>query len=270
MIGKKYSINDFYVAELHISYKLGNVLTHPADFKEYKEYYELLSKGAIRYDSSRIDWASRRNYNCCLAIFLKTSKGLLCIHNGKIYELKGVNYLKNPEPITKYLFAYDIDKFEQINIKTALSIFNKLFGSKKVPFFTSYDDTFKLEDFYVGTLNVFSQTSYIDNKSQSANVAERMMLSNRGYYNGFHGYDETYDKFKCLFLNQKEGLLNLGNNVVYGEGILTNNEYSYPYYGSKYYEFIHKLSDYLTTTEKEKYRVLTLEKAINVYNKKIK
>ena len=127
---RKYDIENFYVGELYLSHKIGN-LVYPDEHIEINKKAYILSNGAIDFQKDLfkkyIDYESKRHYDGVLTIFYKSSNKCMCLHDRKIYGEEELDFYENLVPLTELLPKFSYNTPQKISIIDALLMFDYLF-----------------------------------------------------------------------------------------------------------------------------------------------
>lgn len=236
---KLYQIENFYVGELYLYTAFGNLLTGNP-IVEGREKLESFSKtGAIdfqkNYVNKYIDLETKREYNGFLTIFYKQENKLICLHDGKTYDLVGSYIIDNLVPLNELLPKVDNINISKISMIKALQLFNTLFKSETQESWLYQGNEFATADYYVGDLSLKEQTPITPNDSRIKyiDLPQHIMLGRTSTEICSYGSDNYVNTvYRCLFLRDGVDLYNLHNHQFYNphedklDRIITFSDYN--------------------------------------------
>lgn len=278
---EKYDINNFYIGELYLSFHIGS-LFEDSDIRKQNEennkIFDMYKTEAInfqKYSIRRYDYDSMKKYESFLTIFYKIGDKYMCLHNGTLYEVNGVNFCNNLISLSELLpkLSYNIPK--EISINDAISMFDLLF--KKKNGIKLNNSKYDINDFYVGDLvlhdgylpNGDSHSKYqydsLLHKYMLFNSEARMfsMVGKKDASSNLH--DFSY--FKSLFLRSSNGIYSPYSNQFYNTGVLDKVHMADNGIYEDYYEWMEPFKYLLKENQISCPQSISIPKALKLYKK---
>lgn len=274
---EKYDINNFFVGELYLSYNVDGLLsvdTIGKHSKEFNKISDMYKTSAIKFQKTLL--RRYKNYEGFLTVFYKVLDKYMCLHNGVLYELKGIDFCDNLISLSELLpkLSYSIPK--KISINEAICIFNSLFKNKKG--IKLNNSKYDINDFYVGNLILHegilpNNNRY--NRYQYISLARQYILYNNGASIGsMFGKEDVFtnlhdfSSFKSLFLRYPRGIYNLHSYQFYDKGILDKKHMDSNNIYDDYYEWMEPLETVLNENKINcNSQSISIPKALNLYKK---
>lgn len=260
----EYPITDFYIGELYLYKKFGNILTGESIQDGEIRIKKFAQTGAISFQkdlvSQYIDWEKEIEYTGFLTLFYKQNEKYICLHDGKIYVLNNPNIIDNLVPLKDLLPKIDEKKIPRISMYNALELFDILFKENNTEQSLYIENKHKISDFYVGDITLREKASIetIEQRCQYINLSHHLMLEKEGLaIHDSQESDYTNMIYRCLFLRDGVDLYNIHNNQFYNP-----NEDEF--------EALLPLTDYLVDN-KVKYipETTTIPKALRLFKRTI-
>ena len=218
----EYPITNFYVGELYLYKKFGDLLTGESIEEGENRIQKFSESGAINFQqdltSRYIDWENKREYTGFLTIFYKQDDKYICLHDGKTYQLKELNIIDNLFLLKDLLPQIHAKSLGRISMYEALELFDLLFNKEQEEK-ELYDGAKQnVNDFYVGDIVLRERTPIeaLDTRYQYVNLPHHLMLEKNDL--SLHSFEEANYLnivYRCLFLRDGIDLYNLHNNQFY-------------------------------------------------------
>ena len=276
---RTFDIEKFYIGELYLEYPIEVYFNQKKiteeDAKREIKKNEAINSGAIQIKNNMIvrkkEYNIGKNYDLILTVFYKDKDEYLCIHNGEIYKLDGIDFCDNLVSFKNYLPKYSFNISKKLTLEEVLYLFNLLFTKRtrnKLTCVYNDSDKYDIDDFFVGNINLYCGFTRSRIKTY-ANLQEKYLLSRNGarllekiQETKTDIVTETYDYeiYKSLLMKTKEGMYNIYNFQIYNENINKNK------LGESYLNSIIPLKDVININE-SKTRKLSIPQVIRI-NKK--
>ena len=218
----EYPIIDFYVGELYLYKKFGNLLTGESIQDGEIRIQKFSESGAINFQhdlaSQYIDWEKEIEYTGFLTLFYKQNGKYICLHDGKTYDLSSLIIIDNLVLLKDLLPKIDNKKISRISMYDALELFDILFKEDSIEQSLYLENKHKITDFYVGDITLRERKSIdtIDKRCEYINLSHHLMLEKEGLaIHSSQASDYTNVAYKCLFLRDGVDLYNIHNNQFY-------------------------------------------------------
>lgn len=280
---RTYDIEKFYVGELYLEYPIEVLfnykkITEEEVRREIKKN-EAINNGAIEIENNMIvrkkSYNIGKNYDLILTIFYKDKDEYLCIHNGEIYKLDGVDFCDNLVPFKNYLPKYSFDISNKFPLEEVLYLFNLLFTKKtrnKLAYVYNENDKYNMDDFFVGDINLYCGFTRSRIKIYSNLPEKYLLLRNGAKLKEKIKKEETdivikthnYEIYKSLFMKTSEGMYNINNFQIYKPNDFENINQNF--LGESYLDGIIPLKEVISINE-SKIKKLSIPQAIRI-NKK--
>jgi hypothetical protein len=266
---KKYSIDDFFVGELCVSFSPNNKNDKINQAVINELIKDLRLGGAIDLGRESDYKENNIDYRRYLALFLKYGDSYICLNANNLNLNNGIDYCKNTVLLRNCLPQIGYNIPNNIDIRGSLILFNTLFKRtafrSPISLYTRYsfdtDAYFSSNVYFGGTLNLY--TGYkSDGKYELSNLADEYLLKAIGTKEGKTkeiNVDEKihiYKEYFCLFLiRQKQEILNLCNNQYYKFGTNNNEKTDIPsvLLGKSYHESMLQFNKYVKSIGKNNY-----------------
>ena len=218
----QYPITNFFVGELYLYTKFGNLVSGE-DFQNCKKSLDvMLNSEAICFQkdliSRYIDWENSREYIGFLTIFYKQDNKYICLHDGKIYTLNSSNIIDNLVPLNELLPKIDKKSLTRIGMCEALELFDVLFKEEISEVELYKDNNKPITDFIVGDIALRERTpvEVADARVKYIDLPHHLMLEkdNLSIYS-FSQSNYINTVYRCLFLKDGVDLYNLHNHQFY-------------------------------------------------------
>lgn len=258
----QYPITDFYIGELYLYTKFGNLLMGESIEESERRVQSFSQSGAINFQPDLIsrytDWENKREYTGFLTVFYKQNNKYLCLHDGKIYQLNHPIIIDNLVPLRDLLPKIDAKSIPRISMYEALELFDILFKEDVIDEKLYNGNKQKISDFIVGDIILREKTPIesADARYQYFNLPYHIMLEKSNLaVHSFSGSNYTNIVYRCLFLKDGVDLYNINNFQYYNP-----NEDSF----ERIITFDRYMEDFDLSIQSDK---MTIPKALRLFKK---
>ena len=256
---KYYNVNQIYTGILNISTNFNNLVYDNNYLNFQNKKWELVNNGALDLTYEFDDFTKRRTYNSVFTMFIKENDKYLCLHNNKLYDLEGNDYISELKPLKESLPQVDFNIEEEISLNKLYNLFTSVFDDLKcIKLYNKSKHLFS--DFYVGVLNLVDHIN-INNNSVKKNIIENKLLLHDDYVGGYNqdinNIEYNYDIVECLFLKIDNKYYCLNNFKFYDTEDIAGENFCQNLISLK--EFIEDDNTYINLDE------VTIKNANNLY-----